>query len=241
MEAVLGFQDVLEVITNDYEQMIAKMDDAQAKEVKKRNYKALFILHQCVDANNYEKISGIKNAKKAWDTLEQAYAGAEKLKKVRLQTLKRQYELLAMEVNESVGAYFNRVLVLVNQMKSCGKKISDKSIIAKILRTLPTKFDVIAVSIEETKDLDTLKLEELQGSLEAFEMRHAGKESEKSGEQALQTHTKSRMVEKARKASGRERKASGKQRRASGVKTRIKILVKTSLIKDQLTTSKRNG
>lgn len=192
MEAILGFQDVLEVIQSDYEKLIAKMEEGQAKEIKRKNYKALFILHQYVDTSNYEKISRIKNAKEAWDTLEQAYAGADKVKKVRLQTLKRQYALLGMEATEGVGAYIAKVQALVNQMKNCGEKVSDQSILEKILRTLPSKFDVIAVSIKETKDLERMKIEELQGSLEAYEQRINERGKGKDQEQVLQARESSK-------------------------------------------------
>ena len=59
------------------------------KELKKRDCKALVILHQCVDDTHFEKIAGANIAKEAWDTLNKAYAGADKVKKVRLQTLKK--------------------------------------------------------------------------------------------------------------------------------------------------------
>lgn len=100
--------------------------------------------------------------------------------------MKRQYELLGMENNEGVAAYITRVQTLVNQMKNCGKKVSDKSIIEKILRTLTARFDVIAVSLEETRDLTKMRLEELQGSLEAYEQRINERGRGKDHEQALQ-------------------------------------------------------
>ena len=55
----------------------------------KRDAKALFIIHQCVNADNFQKIRSIDTAKKTWDTLEKSYARDSKLKKVKLQTLRR--------------------------------------------------------------------------------------------------------------------------------------------------------
>lgn len=89
MRAILGFQDVLEVVSTGYEKLSENMEEEKAKEVRKKYYKALFILHQCVDATNYEKISRATTSKEAWDFLEKPYAGADKIKKVRLQTLRR--------------------------------------------------------------------------------------------------------------------------------------------------------
>jgi hypothetical protein len=56
-------------------------------------------------------------------------------------------------------------------MKGCGETVTDHNIVSKIMRTLSYKFDAIAVAIEESKDLSTMKVEELQYSLEAHEQR----------------------------------------------------------------------
>lgn len=49
----------------------------------------------------------------------------------------------------------------------------------KVLRAIPVKFDHIMVTIEEFKDLSEMKLEELQASLEAHEIRMKQKYLEK--------------------------------------------------------------
>ena len=89
-------------------------EKAAYKELKKKDYKALFIIHQCVDPDNFEKVSDVESAKEAWEILEKSFGGAEKVKEVRLQTHKRAYELLQMEDNESITDFFTRVTKLVN-------------------------------------------------------------------------------------------------------------------------------
>ncbi|CAL0306633.1 unnamed protein product [Lupinus luteus] len=61
------------------------------------------MIHQCVDESNFEKISNAKTTKEVWDNLEKCYAGAEKVKKVKLQTLRREYELLQMKDGYTIG------------------------------------------------------------------------------------------------------------------------------------------
>ena len=39
------------------------------KELGKKNYKALFMIHECVDANNFEKVSEVESTKEAWGIL----------------------------------------------------------------------------------------------------------------------------------------------------------------------------
>jgi hypothetical protein len=53
---------------------------------------------------------------------------------------------------------------------SLGKPISDVKLIRKILRSLPEYFRIKVTTIEESKDLEEMKIEELVGSLQTFEL-----------------------------------------------------------------------
>jgi hypothetical protein len=138
-----------------------------------------------VDSNIFEKIIEEETSKGAWVTLKKIYGGDEKLKGIKLQALRRHYEILQMNDQESIVEYLSRMLSLTNLMKSCGAAMTDKAKIEKILRTLTEKFDHIVVAIEESKDLATMKLEELQASLEAHKLRVKQTSSNKVVEQAL--------------------------------------------------------
>ena len=50
-------------------------------------------------------------------------------------------------------------------MRACKEIISDQQVVDKILRTLPPQFHHVAIVIEESKDLYTMWIEELQHSL----------------------------------------------------------------------------
>ncbi|XP_019450660.1 PREDICTED: uncharacterized protein LOC109352930 [Lupinus angustifolius] len=62
-------------------------------------------------------------------------------------------------------------------MKSCGEEVQWQSVIEKILRTLTLKYDHIIVAIEESKNLEDYKIEELQSILEAHEQRLKNREA----------------------------------------------------------------
>ncbi|RDX90887.1 hypothetical protein CR513_27193, partial [Mucuna pruriens] len=50
------------------------------------------------------------------------YRGTDKIKKVKLQSLCRQYEFLSINDQESIGEYFIRIQMLVNSVKACSDK-----------------------------------------------------------------------------------------------------------------------
>jgi hypothetical protein len=150
MKVIFGFQEVQEVVETAIEALPANASDAQQqayRALKKKDFKAMFFIHQCVDLTNFQKIENASSAKECWDILQRSHAGGEKLKQVRLQTLKRQFELLQMEPNEKVSEYFNRITKVSNAMKSCGETVTDQSIVSKIMRILSYKFSICNATV----------------------------------------------------------------------------------------------
>ncbi|GKB57375.1 hypothetical protein Tco_0913561, partial [Tanacetum coccineum] len=60
---------------------------------------------------------------------------------------------------------------IVSQMRAYGDKVDDEVVVAKILRSLSSKFDHVVAAIEESKDLSTYSVDELMGSLQTHEAR----------------------------------------------------------------------
>jgi hypothetical protein len=71
--------------------------------------------------------------------------------------------------NETFGEFYTKINDLRNSIVSLGKKVFDAKLIKKILRSLPKRFRINVTSIEESKDLDSTKIEELVGSLQTYE------------------------------------------------------------------------
>ena len=65
----------------------------------------------------------------------------------------------------------SKVQNLFHLMKGYGETINDKMIVEKVMRTLTSHFDHVIVAIQESNKLETTKVEDLVGSLEAHEMR----------------------------------------------------------------------
>ncbi|XP_019447306.1 PREDICTED: uncharacterized protein LOC109350530 [Lupinus angustifolius] len=91
-----------------------------------------------------------------------------------------------MKDEDTIADYFTKLRSLTNLMKGCGEIMKDQLIVEKVLRTLNPKFDHIVVAIEESKNLEDIKIEELQSSLEAHEQRIKERSLDRDPEQALQ-------------------------------------------------------
>src|ERR1043165_6467252 len=129
MRVLFGAQDVLELVTDGYI-LVAEAATEKEKEVqrdkRRRDQKELLYIHQCVDATVFEKIADSMTSKGAWDTLVRCYGGDASVKKVKLQSLIKQYENLNMKNSEKISEYISRVILIINKMKACGETLSEQ-------------------------------------------------------------------------------------------------------------------
>jgi hypothetical protein len=113
----------------------------------------------------------LESTKEMWDKLISSYEGNEKVKDAKLQAYRLQFEQLKMKEDETVGNYFLQVEEQVNAMIGLGEKIEDVALVQKILRSLPDRFNPKVFDIEELNDLKSLSIDQLLGTLTAYEMR----------------------------------------------------------------------
>eukprot|EP00257_Ricinus_communis_P018415 XP_015577130.1 uncharacterized protein LOC107261554 [Ricinus communis] len=99
------------------------------------------------------------------------FKGSTRVKRAQLQTLKTEFELLRMKEGETVNAYFGHTLSIAKRIKACGEVVQEREIMGKILRSLVPKFNYVVCSIEESNNVDTLTVDELQSSLLIHEQR----------------------------------------------------------------------
>ena len=97
--------------------------------------------------------------------MKQKYQGSTRVKRAQLQALRKEFKVRQMKEGESVDAYFTRTLIIANKMKIHGENMQQVVIIEKILRSMISNFDHVVCSVEESNNLDTLTIDELQSSL----------------------------------------------------------------------------
>ncbi|XP_074352088.1 uncharacterized protein LOC141691249 [Apium graveolens] len=121
-----------------------------------------------LDESMFKKVASAAKAKEAWEILQNNFKGVDKVKKVRLQTLRGEFESLHMKETESDPDYFIRVSSVVNQMKNYGENLENSRVNEKILRSLNTKLQLVGISIEESNDTETMMVDQLMGSLQEY-------------------------------------------------------------------------
>ena len=68
--------------------------------------------------------------------MKQKYPGTTKVKRVHLQALRKEFQILQMKARESVNEYFARSLIIANKMRIHGEVMQEVTIIEKILPSI---------------------------------------------------------------------------------------------------------
>ncbi|XP_039143213.1 uncharacterized protein LOC120280436 [Dioscorea cayenensis subsp. rotundata] len=159
-------------------------DETRKREAAKKDAKALCLIQEAVDEPILDLIAEAGTAHEAWEMIKTKFQGSSKVVAVRKQTLRQKFEMLHMQEGELIKEYLSRVVTIVNQIKAIGHKLTEEEVVGKVLRSLSSRWDYVAVAIEEAKDIAKMSMDELSGSLQAHEIR-INRSSEKGTEKAF--------------------------------------------------------
>lgn len=104
IEAMLGSLDLWDLVS------IVAMENQVSKRRMMRSFELIIIT---------------KTSKDALEILKKSNEGIDKVKKIRLESLRAQFESLQQENSEKVAHYFSQVITIVHQMRSNFLKLND--------------------------------------------------------------------------------------------------------------------
>jgi hypothetical protein len=133
--------------------------------------KALTAIYQGIPENMIPLIAEKKTSAEAWETIKTNRLGDDRIKDVRVQTLKSEFDRLQMKDTESVDDFALRMKTITNEIRMLGEKFEESNAARKFLQVVPSKFLEIASAIEQFVDLKTITMEEVTGRLKAHEER----------------------------------------------------------------------
>ncbi|GJS70369.1 hypothetical protein Tco_0703210 [Tanacetum coccineum] len=109
-------------------------------------------------------------AKIFWKTLLITHQGNSQVKDNKIDLLVQQYEQFVISEGESIDSAFARFNTIITSIKALDEGYSCKNYVKKFFRTLHPKWREKVTTIEESKDLTSLSLDELIGNLKVHEM-----------------------------------------------------------------------
>jgi hypothetical protein len=157
--------------------------------------RALSVIYQGIPEDMLPLIAEKETSAEAWETIKTNRLGDDRIKEVRVQTLKSEFDRLWMKDSESVDDFALRMQTITNEIRLLGEKFEEANAARKFLRVVPSKFLEIASAIEQFGDLKKMNMEEVTGRLKAHEERLRGSTDEKDGELLL---TRSEWVARER-------------------------------------------
>ncbi|GJX33641.1 ribonuclease H-like domain-containing protein [Tanacetum coccineum] len=156
---------------------------AEQKLARKNELKAKSTLLLAIPDKHLFKFHGIKDAKTLWEAIKARFGGNKESKKMQKTILKQQYENFAASRSEGLDKTYDRFQKLINQLEIHGEVVSQEDANLKLLRSLPSAWNNIALIMRNKSDLDTLSMDDLYNNLKVYESKIKGQSSSSSNSQ----------------------------------------------------------
>ncbi|GKA04880.1 hypothetical protein Tco_0684000 [Tanacetum coccineum] len=150
---------------------------AEQKLARKNELKAKSTLLLAIPDEHLLKFHGIKDAKTLWEAIKTRFGGNKESKKMQKTILKQQYENFAASRSEGLDKTYDRFQKLISQLEIHGEDISQEDANLKLLRSLPSAWNNIALIMRNKSDLDTLSMDDLYNNLKVYEAEIKGQSS----------------------------------------------------------------
>ncbi|GKE00668.1 hypothetical protein Tco_1388651, partial [Tanacetum coccineum] len=125
----------------------------------------------------------VKDAKTLWEAIKARFGGNKESKKIQKTILKQQYENFTASRSEGLDKIYDRFQKLISQLEIHGEVISQEDTNLKLLRSLPSAWNNIALIIRNKADLDELSMDDLYNNLKVYEAEIKSQSSSSSNSQ----------------------------------------------------------
>nr|GEX51825.1 UBN2 domain-containing protein [Tanacetum cinerariifolium] len=128
------------------------------------------VLYNALPKKEYETIFMCKTAKDVWNSLIITHQGNIQVKDNKIDLFVQKYKEFVISDDETINCAFARFNTIITSLKAPDEFFSSRNHVRKFLRALPTKWRLKVTTIDESKDLSTLPLNELIGNLKVYEI-----------------------------------------------------------------------
>nr|GEV75181.1 DUF4219 domain-containing protein/UBN2 domain-containing protein [Tanacetum cinerariifolium] len=134
-------------------------DDLKNKLAK--NYEAKMVLYNALPKREYKRIFMCRTAKDIWQSLLITHQGNSQIKDNKIDLLVQEYEQFTILEEESIDSGFARFNNIITSLKALDESFSSNNYVKKFLRALHPTWRAKVTTIEESKDLSSLALDEI--------------------------------------------------------------------------------
>ena len=127
-------------------------------------------IFNAVSVEDFKRISNVEVAHTAWNILQTVHKGTNVVKINKLQQLTSKFESIRMTNDESFDEFYAKINDIVNSAYNLGEIYDQPKIVRKIFRSLTEDFRPKVTAITESKDVDSVPVDELVGSLQSSEL-----------------------------------------------------------------------
>ena len=127
-------------------------------------------IFNAVSMEEFRRISNVKVVHTAWKILQTVHEGTKAVKINKLQQLTTRFKSIRMYDDKSFDEFYAKLNDIINYAYNLGEIYDQPKIVRKILRSLTENFRPKVIVITESKDVDSILVDELVGSLQSYEL-----------------------------------------------------------------------
>lgn len=123
-----------------------------------------------ISMEEFKRISNIEVAHTACNILQTVHEGTKTVKINKLQQLTSKFESIRMSDDESFDEFYAKLNDIINSAYNLSEIYDQLKIVKKVLRSLTKDSRPKVTVITESKDVDSITVDELVGSLQSYEL-----------------------------------------------------------------------
>ncbi|GKE40502.1 hypothetical protein Tco_1463907 [Tanacetum coccineum] len=129
------------------------------------------------------RFHGIKDVKSLWAAIKSRFGGNVESKKIQKTVLKQQFKNFSISDTEGLDKAYDRFQKLISLLEVHGAAVPNENANQKILRTLPSSWNNVALIMRNKDGIDDLNINDLYNNLKVFEADIKGSSGSSSNSQ----------------------------------------------------------
>ena len=127
-------------------------------------------IFNAISMKEFKRISNVEVAYTTWNILQTVHEGTKTVKINKLQQLTTRFESIKMSDDECFNEFYAKLNDIVNSAYNLDEIYDQLKIVRKILRFLTEDFRPKLTTIIESKNVNSIHVDEFIGSLQSYEL-----------------------------------------------------------------------